>query len=184
MPPVAAAQSKKTDEELVALATQDNAGAFRELFDRYYKMIHSFCYRTCLDETHAQDIAQETFIKVARSLETFRGESSFKSWLYRIASNSVRDWLRQKIRQNRVDEKMAEYVQVEECTGNEPDHSRVTEALRALPEDLRMAVVLTYYEGMNHASAARVLGCAETTISWRIFRAKKKLKKLLTRRES
>ena len=167
------------EEELIIRAQRDDAEAFRELFDRFYSMIHAFCYRSCLDQAQAQDLAQETFIKAARSLGKYRGDSTFKAWLYRIATNTTHDWLRQKMRQNRLAEAVAE-----QWTDNsmvcEPDHSRVTEALRALPNDLRLAIVLTFYEGMNHAAAAQVLGCAETTVSWRVFRAKRKLKALLS----
>lgn len=180
---LAPAQSEISEEELVARAQADDAAAFRELFDRFYPMIHAFCYRSCLDPAQAQDLAQETFIKVARSIDTYRGESSFKSWLYRIATNATRDWLRQKMRHERL-AKAASESWVETTTCDEPDHARVAEALQALPDDLRLAIVLTYYEGMNHAAAAQVLGCAETTVSWRVFRAKRKLKTLLSRRES
>jgi RNA polymerase sigma-70 factor (ECF subfamily) len=146
-------------------------------------MIHAFCYRSCFDPAQAEDLAQETLIKVARSLGAYRGDASFKSWLYRIAANTTRDWLRQKVRQTRIAEVVAEQW-AEDSAAAEPDHSRVTEALRALPDDLRLAIVLTFYEGMNHAAAAQVLGCAETTVSWRVFRAKRKLKTLLSRRGS
>ena len=61
------------------------------------------------------------------------------------------------------------------------DFGPVHEALAVLAEDMRHAVVLVYYEGMNHAEAAGILGCAETTVSWRIFRAKRQLKRLLSR---
>ena len=173
------------EEELIIRAQRDDATAFREIFDRFYPMIHAFCYRSCLDQAQAQDLAQETFIKAARSLGTYRGDASFKSWLYRIAANTTHDWLRQKMRQTQLAEVLREPGMEPDPQGNEePDRSHVTEALRALPDDLRLAIVLTYYEGMNHAAAAQVLGCAETTVSWRVFRAKRKLKTLLSRRES
>jgi len=171
------------EEELIIRAQRDDAEAFRELFDRFYPMIHAFCYRSCLDQAQAQDLAQETFIKAARSLGMYRGDSTFKAWLYRIAANTTHDWLRQKMRQNRLTEAVAEQW-TQDPAVCEPDHSLVTEALRALPDDLRLAIILTYYEGMSHAAAAHVLGCAETTVSWRVFRAKRKLKTLLSRRES
>lgn len=177
-------EPKETDEdELISRAQRDEAAAFQELFERFYPMIHAFCYRICLDQAQAQDIAQETFIKAARSLHTYRRESAFKAWLYRIATNASRDWLRQKMRRNRLAEVIAEqWSEKSACVG--PDHSRVAEALGALPEQLRLAVVLTFYEGMNHATAAKVLDCAEATVSWRVFRAKQKLRKLLSRKET
>ena len=181
---LAPAQSENTEEELVARAQADDAGAFQELFDRYYPMINAFCYRTCLDQTQAQDLAQETFIKVARSLGTYRADASFRSWIYRIATNTAHDWLRQKMRQNRIVEVLQEPWMESAAEDGSENHLRVAEALQALPGDLRLAIVLTFYEGMNHAAAAQVLGCAETTVSWRVFRAKRKLKTFLSRRES
>lgn len=178
-------ESGETDEiELISRAQEADAEAFREIFEHFYPMIHAFCYRSCLDQAQAQDLAQETFIKAARSLGSYRGDSPFKSWLYRIATNTTRDWLRQKVRQNRIEEMMREpWMEVAPHDGD-PDHERVAGALQSLPDDLRLAIVLTYYEGMNHAAAAQVLGCAETTVSWRVFRARRRLKAILSRRAS
>jgi RNA polymerase sigma-70 factor (ECF subfamily) len=166
-------------KELIRLAQEGDPAAFGEIFDRFHPMIYAFCYRACLNATQAQDLAQETLIKVARSLHTYRGDSQFKSWIYQIASNTTRDWLRKKVREERLEEEVARQYPEMPAT----DHSRLTEALSALSDDLRLAIVLTFYEGMNHAEAARVLGCAETTVSWRIFRAKRKLKHLLSRED-
>jgi RNA polymerase sigma-70 factor (ECF subfamily) len=147
-------------------------------------MIYSYCYRNCLDQAAAQDIAQETFIKAARALATFRLGASFRSWLYRIATNTARDWQRSRARENRLAEQIAqnwsEEAECEAAPATTEEHARVFEALQSLPNEWREAVVLVFYEEMNHAAAAQILGCAETTISWRIFRAKQKLKKLLT----
>lgn len=172
------------EEELITRAQADDGAAFREIFDRYYPMIHAFCYRACLDPAQAQDLAQETFIKIARSLGTYRRDSSFKSWIYRVATNTTRDWLRHKMRQDRLAEVLAEPWMEPAPHDGEPGSSRVAESLQALPDDLRLAIVLTFYEGMNHAAAAQVLGCAETTVSWRVFRAKRQLKTLLSRRDA
>lgn len=166
------------DEMLVVSASNGDATAFATLFDRYHDMIRAFAYRLCLTQSDAQDIAQETFIKAARSLASFRGGSSFRAWLYRIATNTGRDWLRGKMRAEKLDAALANETPYEEAAEGNP---AVAEALRALPENFREAIVLTFYEGMNHAEAARVLGCAETTVSWRVFRAKRKLRQLLSR---
>lgn len=167
----------------MARARGDDSEAFRELFNRFYPMIYSYCYRACLDRAGAQDIAQETFIKAARALETFRLGSSFKAWLYRIATNAAHDWRRDRVRQGKIAEIPKDCLPGG-APESQPDYSAVTAALEALPEDLRLAMVLVYYEGMNHADAARVLGCAETTVSWRVFRAKRRLKKLLSAKEA
>lgn len=170
------------DDTLAASAANGDASAFARIFDRHHEMIRAFAYRLCLSSSDAQDIAQETFIKAARALPSFRGGSTLRTWLYRIATNTGRDWLRGKMRAQKLDAALA--LTADDATANaaSPDsHADVADALRSLPEDLRAAIVLTFYEGMNHAEAARVLGCAETTVSWRIFRAKRKLRAILSR---
>lgn len=165
------------DETLVVSASNGDAGAFAILFDRYHEMILAFAYRLCLGQSDAQDIAQETFIKAARSLASFRGRSSFRTWLYRIATNTGRDWMRAKMRSEKLGAALANETP---DAGHAGGHPAVAEALLALPENFREAIVLTFYEGMSHAGAARVLGCAETTVSWRVFRAKRKLRQILS----
>jgi len=141
-------------------------------------MIHAFAYRLCLENGRAQDIAQETFIKAARALGSFRGESSFKSWLYRIATNTSRDLGRKQTREHRIAQSWSTRAALDRAE-RDADFAPIENALGSLPQDLRQAIVLVYYEDLSHAEAAQVLGCAETTVSWRVFRAKRKLKRLL-----
>ncbi len=164
------------EARLIESAASGDARAFAELFNRYYPMIHAFAYRLSLSASDAQDIAQETFIKAARSIASFRREASFKNWLYRIGTNASHDLHRRRTKETRVADEMAAGQLREE---RPHDFGAVEEALGALAEELRQAIVLVYYEGLNHAQAAHVCGCAETTISWRLFIAKRKLKALL-----
>ncbi len=163
----------------VVQAQAGDARGFEVLFDRYYDMIHAFAYRLCLVETEADDIAQETFIRAARGIAGYRHTASFKNWLYRIAHNVAVDWGRRAMRQR---EGLAAFSVEAEAQPAKPgtDYDEVHQALAELPADLRETVVLVYFEGMNHRDAAEALGCAETTVSWRIFRARRKLKKLLS----
>jgi len=167
------------DDELVGRAQAADAAAFTVLFDRYYDMIHAFAYRVCLAESEAEDLAQETFIRAARGIATYRGTASFKNWLFRIAHHVVIDWQRQRIR--RRDKEASFAVEMEAQAGlRAPDHTLVHAALAQLPADWREAIALVYFEELNHREAASIMGCAEATLSWRIFRAKRALKKLLS----
>lgn len=173
-----------SDEDDAILCEKARGGceqAFGALFRRHYEALHAFVYRLCLDASGAEDIVQDAFIKAARSLHGFRGEASFRNWLYRIAMNTTRDWQRTTIRRREAAEEMT--LQAGESSAERPaDFGSVQEALAALADEMRHVVVLVYYEGLNHAQAARILGCAETTVSWRIFRAKRQLKNLLERK--
>lgn len=167
------------EADLIADAAGGSTDAFSELFNRYYPMIHAFAFRLSLCPGEAADIAQDTFIQAARALAGFRREASFKNWLYTIAANKSRDRHRSRARRERVIREWSSLQPNGDENAESSDARAVREALAALDLDLRETVTLVYYEGLNHAAAARILGCAETTVSWRIFRAKQKLKKQL-----
>ena len=167
------------ENELVSRARSGDSRSFELLFDHYYDMIHAFAYRVCLVETEADDIAQETFIRAARGLAGYHATASFKNWLYRIAHNLTIDRGRRTARDK---ERLTELAAgMESLPPQQPkNYDEVHEALRKLPPEMREAMALVYLDGMNHREAAAVMGCAETTVSWRIFRAKRALRKLLT----
>ena len=170
----------RDESQLIERAARGEADAFTVLFHRYHPMIHAFAYRLCLDPAEAADIAQETFIHAARALGGFAagGQGKFRPWLYRIALNLARDGQRRQRRQAALGETLARR-QTEDARTPPDRRDEVAAALAALPEDWRRAVVLVFYETLTHAQAAAVLGCAETTVSWRIFRAKRLLRKIL-----
>ncbi len=173
----------ESDAALLQPAAEGCPEAFSTLFNRHYGNIHAFAYRLCLCGAEAEDIAQETFIQAARALGSFRGQASFKNWLYAIATNRARDRLRQRQRRERLDTALqAEAMPAGMASRPDAAHDRHDEiraALGALPLAHREVINLVFYENLNHAEAARVLGCAESTVSWRLFRAKSKLRKLL-----
>lgn len=164
-------------------AQEGDAVSFGRLFDRYYTMIHSFAYRVCLSESDADDLAQEAFIRAARGLSAYQGNASFKNWLYRIAHHVIVDWQRRTSRQRTGNEAFTGELDIR-SQERPADYHDVHAALQQLPTDLREAVALVFFEEMNHRQAADILSCAEPTISWRIFRAKRLLKKQLQKSQS
>ncbi len=166
------------EQEWVLRSRHGDLEAFTALIRAHQRMIHALTYRMTGSLADAEDLAQETFIQAHQQLGQFRGESSFATWLCRIAVNRCLNWRKRDARRARLHEEWAR----EQNAGSAPDESRaqrVQEAVLQLKPKQRAAVVLTVYEGMNHAQAARVLGCSETTVSWRLFTARAKLKRLL-----
>src|SRR4030095_7471936 len=168
------------ENSTVQAAIAGDHEAFSELFFRYQPMIHAYAYRLCLNVADAQDATQETFIKAARALPSYRPESPFRNWLYQICTNVVRDWQRRVGRQRRIED-CAEQLAAIDDAEHPADHAGVLGARAALSPDLREAVVMVYMEGMSNGEAAAALGCAGTTGSWGGFLAKRKLKMLLQR---
>jgi RNA polymerase sigma-70 factor, ECF subfamily len=153
-------------------------GAFEALIREHQRMIHSLCYRMSGSLADAEDLAQETFIHAYKHLDGFRAEARFSSWLYRIAVNQCLNWRK---RRNRLDQLHQEWsAQDREPSGGDAGRAQqIQEALMRLPPKQRAAVILTTWDGLTHSEAAAALGCSETTVSWRLFAARGKLRRLL-----
>jgi RNA polymerase sigma-70 factor (ECF subfamily) len=168
-----------TDDEpsLIRASQKGDHEAFETLIKRYQQMIHALTFRMTGGFGDSEDLAQETFIAAYQQLEKFRGESKFSSWLYQIAVNRCLNWQKQsRRRQELLHEWQPE-------SSSEPQNDalgkNIQEALMKLHPKQRAAIVLTTYDGLSHAEAAKALGCSETTVSWRIFAARGKLKRFL-----
>jgi RNA polymerase sigma factor (sigma-70 family) len=173
----------RPDNELIHLARQGEPPAFAALADRYYMTVYRYAFRWTSIREDAEDIAQEVFIKLADSLHTFEHRAAFSTWLYRVTANCAKDFLRKnrKWRHNRSDDPPDEQL-ISPNPGPEARsfHGQIVAAIHTLPEKLKEATLLVMAEGLSHKEAGRILGCAETTVSWRLFQAKKKLQKVLS----
>ncbi len=160
------------EREWIRRSERGDEAAFEALIRRHQRMIYALTYRMTGSPADAEDLAQDTFIKAFQQLSGYRGEAKFSSWLYRIAVNLSLNW---KARQDRHQRLQSEYAQHQEGgTGSDGGRTQQIEsALLKLPPKQRAAVVLTAYDGLSHAEAARVLGCSETTVSWRLFAARR-----------
>jgi RNA polymerase sigma-70 factor, ECF subfamily len=176
------------DEELQRIE-RSRAGdpeAFGVLVERYQRMVHVLAYRMTGSTADAEDLAQETFIRAYDRLSSFRGTGHFSTWLGRITINLCINWARQQQRQRQLHTGW-DAETYGDATSNpgalDPTDERlerVQSALMRLPAKQRAAVVLTLQEGLSHAEAARILGCSETTVSWRLFASRAKLKRWLS----
>lgn len=179
-----ATDASTTDPALIAALVERARGgdteAFAELIALHQRMIHALTYRLTGSEADAADLAQETFIRAWRQLASFRGDSPLGGWLRRIAVNASLNWRAGVERRRQAHDGWADELAVNHALAGADDHSRrVNEALQRLTPEYRAAVVLTVYEGLNHAEAARLLGCAEATVSWRVWMARRQLRKWL-----
>jgi RNA polymerase sigma-70 factor (ECF subfamily) len=155
--------------------------AFEEIVRQYQRMIHALTYRMTGSLADAEDLAQEVFIRAYQRIGNFRGEARFSSWLYRVATNACLNWRKAAARRDRLhDDWAAEAPPLASSAADDETSARIQDALLKLKPKQRAAVVLTLCEGQSHAEAARALGCSETTVSWRVFMAKRRLKKMLT----
>lgn len=169
----------ENEASLLARAQQGDEQAFTQLLAHYYPLLYRVAYKWCGDQSDAEDIAQEAAIKVGQALQRFRGESAFSSWLYRIVVNVAKD----KLRQRKPEVGLSQvHMLPDAATGLEQQMviQQVWSQVHRLPEPQGDVMLLVYSEGLTHAEAAQVLGCAESTISWYIHQAKKTLSRMNT----
>lgn len=167
--------------ELVTRSQAGDAAAFEELVRQHQRMIHALTFRMTGSLADAEDLAQESFLRAWEQLGTFRRSAKFSTWLYRIAVNTSLNWKQSEARRFQLHSRAAEEFSAQQAGEiSTAQSNEVQAALLKLPAKQRAAIVLTIYDGLNHAEAAQILNCSETTVSWRVFAAKRKLKKLLT----
>jgi RNA polymerase sigma-70 factor (ECF subfamily) len=170
--------NQKTDNNLIEMAVTGNEEALEVLVRRHYMTVYRLAFRWCRIKEDAEDVTQEVFVKMAGRLHSFRLKSSFPTWLYRVTVNTAMDLFRKRD----VRGKYESMTELPAITGNpspNPEEAvlfrQIYDQLDRLPAKQKAAVLLVFTEGLSHRDAARALGCSETTISWRIFQARKKL---------
>jgi RNA polymerase sigma-70 factor (ECF subfamily) len=169
-----------TDEELVARSALGDADSFNQLIKRWERPIYALAYRVIGRVEDARDVCQETFLRAFRGLAAFKGQAKFSSWLYRIALNLCRDWIRRERRTPVVQapegvdltELVSERGPVEsvEDLVSRRDMSRViARAMLLLSEEQRTAVVLKEYQGLTFQEIADLQGCPLSTVKTRLY---------------
>jgi RNA polymerase sigma-70 factor (ECF subfamily) len=167
---------------------------FDEIYEAYASRVLNLAYRLTGDEEAARDLTQEIFIKVYQHLDSFEQRSEIFTWIYRIAVNHVTNYIKKEKRRrwfNILDRRLPEVLgdagneQVFDAPSPEPTAQRkledaerarvVWEAVRSLPSEYRVPLVLYHYDGMSYKDIAETLGLSLSAVETRIHRAKKKL---------
>jgi len=181
-----------TDEELVARSIGGDADSFNELVLRWERPIYALAYRTIGREEDARDVCQETFLRAFRALPGFRGQAKFSSWLYRIALNLCRDWIRRE-RRAPVIQPPEDVDLIELAAAAEPSESiedlvarrdmaqSVERAMALLPEEQRTAIVLKEYHGLTFQEIADLQNCPLSTVKTRLYQGLTVLRRELAR---
>lgn len=181
------------DRALVRAAQRGDEQAFRSLVERYHRRVVQLALGMVKDADEAMDIAQETFVRVHRYLPSFKGDSSFFTWTYRIAMNLCLDTQRRKGRTERVDLGEDDDAEIEAAMDppshalagpqrqalNEELRGKIEEALAGLSENHRSILILREVDGLSYEELAKVLGIRKGTVMSRLFHARLKMQNKL-----
>ena len=179
-----------TDEELVARSVAGDHDSFNQLILRWERPIYALAYRVIGRDEDARDVCQETFLRAFRALPGFKGQAKFSSWLYRIALNLCRDWIRRQKRTPVVaapegidiielaaDQGPVESI--EDLVARKQLSETVAIAMQHLPEEQRTAIILKEYHGLTFQEIADLQGCPLSTVKTRLYQGLSVLRRQL-----
>ncbi|KNZ70384.1 ECF subfamily RNA polymerase sigma-24 subunit [Thermincola ferriacetica] len=187
-----------SDEVLIAQSKEGDVEAFTKLVAKYENKVYTIAYRFFGNHADASDIAQEAFIRVYKSLHSFRGNSAFLTWMYRVVTNVCKDELRKRAREKTVfieelmDNKKGSAMRKEGSISKLPEDAvirkewqqEVQEILNSLSVEHRTVIIMRDIQGFSYEEIASMLQCSPGTVKSRLNRARHALKeKLLVRQE-
>jgi len=185
------------DEQLASRAGQGDNWATEELIRRYHQKAYDIAYHMCSgDREEARDLTQEAFLRAFKNIRTFRGDSSFYTWFYRVVANTCLDAIRRRRLMDRVffwrsgQRGGGEFPEeIRDGTGKDLNpltilsgkqlDRKVREVLAALPDKQRLAFQFKVFQDMSIREIAQVLGTAEGTVKSHLFRATRSLREAL-----
>lgn len=181
------------DADLVRQAQSGDTHAFDQIVTRYRGKVFGMCYQLIQNEQDAWDLAQDSFVKAWRALPSFKGDSSFYTWIYRIAHNTCYDWLRKRKIESagefndEIHRTVAAGAEAVPRDNLRPDEvlknmelgDRIQQAIAQLTPDHRTIIVLREVEGQSYEEIAKIMETSVGTVMSRLFYARKKLQELL-----
>jgi RNA polymerase sigma-70 factor (ECF subfamily) len=180
-------------EELMARVAEGDDYAFQILVNRHQASVLNMIYRFMGDRSKSEDLAQETFLQVWRAAKSYQRKSKFTTWLYRICVNLCLNEIKSARRkkwlqffQNAPDSKHPENESLLDESPNPEDrllarerNQQITNALQALPENQRIALILKRYDDLSYEEISRILHCSVSAVDSLLVRAKRTLQKKL-----
>jgi len=169
--------TKEEAEQLAERARTGDRAAFEALLDGHYTMMFRIAYRFTGSREDAEDIAQEVCCALPDKLQSFRRESKFTTWLYRVIVNACRDMQKKRGHQGDLAQRYTDFDLLQRAEAAEAN-GRVAWLYRqiaALEPALKETALLVLAEDCSHAEAGKILGCAESTVSWRMSEIRKAL---------
>jgi len=182
------------DRELVRKAKAGDMDAYDQLIRRYQERIYATIYHMTSNHEDANDLAQETFVKAYSALKNFKGDSSFFTWVYRIAVNKTINFLKQRknrsfLSLNDLDHNVEHDQELVELVSQDTPRrnagltelsEKLNEAMQKLSEDHRMVVTLHDVQGLSHEEIGKIMDCNTGTVRSRLFYARQQLQAYLS----
>jgi RNA polymerase sigma-70 factor (ECF subfamily) len=171
------------DKELVRLVLLGDHEAYGRLYDRYASVIRAICFDSTANLEHAQDLAQETFLRAYRKLRTLRDPERFAAWLVSIARRVIQEALRKRVRDGRVRVGIPPEALAVDAVGESQAAESLHRALAQLTEKQRLALHLFHLQGKSAADAQRVLDLSSSGFYKLLSQAQRRLSEIIAKGE-
>jgi len=170
-----------SDLDLARKAANGERDAFQPLLERHYDMLYRLAYRFFGSVAEAEDVTHEICLGLASRIGGFQGRSQFTTWLYRVAINACRDHARRESNARKFAGASAAFAEMQAADWQDTENkvAWLHEAIATLDPAMKETVLLVVAEDLSHRQAAEILGIAETTVSWRMHEARKRLKAMV-----
>ncbi len=177
-----------TDLHLITQCANDDKNALEELFHRYERPVFGLLYRMLSNREDAEEALSEVFVKIWRHARAFNGKASFSTWMYTIAANTARDYLRKRMRKKEVSIEDTEHSYLEICGDSSDDplntvisnesKSAITDAITFLPEEDKLIITLYHIRELDYSEISKITGITPNKLKIKLFRARQRLRKI------
>ena len=167
-------------EGLIHRLQSGDSAAFADFIARYQQQVFLCCRTLGLNTAEAEDVASETFMAAYQGIGKYTGRAKLSTWLWKITYNKAISYIRQKIRRQKLQEKLrGQYTDIQKDEASEPSAEIVWDAVKKLPTDQAMAIVLYYRQEKSVKEIANIMKKGQNTVKVYLFRGREKLKELL-----
>jgi len=170
-------------EDLIQQVRQGKSAAAETLVDMYWDRVYTFAYRLSFNQADAEDIAQETFLRAFKNLDSYRPEGSFKSWLLRVATNIFLDQRKAARSRDVISADMSKYVEAAPSAEDRYDQQELLDALwqvvQTLSKEQQVVILLRAVEHLDYPEIAGILAVKESTARWHMYEARRILRQKL-----
>jgi RNA polymerase sigma-70 factor, ECF subfamily len=172
------------DLELIKRIREGDSDSYRLLVERYQALVFTIALRMVRDRSEAEDLAQDVFMKAYRTLDQFREEASFKTWICRIATNRCIDWKRKHQTRQQLTAQVEEAERIPDDMGLSPEQAylrresqvQVRQLIEEMPEKYRSILLMHHFQGMSYKDIAEQEAISPRTVETRLYRAKQMLR--------
>ncbi len=174
------------DQHYINQIVEGNSNAFSILVNQYKDLVFTLAYKMLKNKEEAEEVSQDTFIKIFKSINKFKGDSKFSTWIYKITYNTCLDKLKKNKKENSVvyledfnEHQVKAIENILESIDEKERNQKIQECLQLLPSEEAFLLTLYYFDDQSTEEIAKVIDCNANNVKIKLYRTRKKLASIL-----